>query len=48
MHAGACVGLDVVTRPQPAEISPVPGACSDLTERYGDRFWTAHLDVTDT
>jgi NAD(P)-dependent dehydrogenase (short-subunit alcohol dehydrogenase family) len=20
----------------------------DLTEKYGDRFWTAHLDVTDT
>ena len=20
----------------------------DLTEKYGDRFWSAHLDVTDT
>ncbi|WP_116271467.1 SDR family NAD(P)-dependent oxidoreductase, partial [Pseudofrankia sp. BMG5.36] len=20
----------------------------DLTDKYGDRFWSAHLDVTDT
>src|SRR6202012_2490554 len=24
------------------------GSVRALTERYGDRFWTAHLDVTDT
>ena len=24
------------------------GSVRDLSERYGDRFWSAHLDVTDT